>query len=97
MECLKEDGNPPASFRSMAIDNAGWRGHRSTHISAHQGRSEQGSGQVGRVGVGVQGVLPRMEGLGLLCEEGILDLVTTKFHYPFYSVFIKDKTVDRTA
>ena len=33
-----------------------------------------------------------MEGLGLLCEEGILDLVTTKFHNPFYSDFIKDET-----
>jgi len=71
MECLEEDGNPPASFSSMAIDNAGC-GHRSTHISAHQGPrvrpckwSKQGSGQV-RGGVGVQGVLPQMEGLRLL-------------------------------
>ena len=98
MECLEEDGNPPASFSSLAIGNAGC-GHRCTHISACQGPrvrpckwSEQGSGQVGRGGVGVQGVLPQMEGLGLLCEEGILDLVTTKFRYPFYSDFIKDKT-----
>ena len=36
-------------------------------------------------------MLPQMESLGLLCEEGISDLITTKFHYHFYSDFIKDK------
>ena len=35
-------------------------------------------------------VLPHMEGQGVLCE-GIVDLITTEFHYPFYSNYIKDK------
>jgi hypothetical protein len=34
-------------------------------------------------------VLPRMESLGVLCM-GVVDLITTEFHYPFFSKFIKD-------
>ena len=41
-------------------------------------------------------VLPRMERLGVLCM-GVVDLITTEFHYSSYSKFIKDMKRFRTS